>query len=111
MERKEKDNVIFVSGDKWDSVTKRRIGKHVSEYVLAVLTQVNMGFDNIFIKARGRAISKAVDVSQVIINQHLKSWEIKNIEVGTEIKEVPDRETKDIAQIKVSHISIEISKK
>ncbi|MCI4460887.1 MAG: DNA-binding protein Alba [Nitrososphaeria archaeon] len=53
-------------------------------YVLAVLTLFQNGQDKVVLKARGMAISKAVDVSQILKNRFLKDVEVAEIRIGTE---------------------------
>ena len=66
------DNIIYVGN------------KPVMNYVLAVVTQFNNGADEVLIKARGRAISRAVDVEQISINRFLSDVTTKKIETSTE---------------------------
>jgi len=66
------DNVIYVGN------------KPVMSYVLAVVTQFNNGFDEVLIKARGRAISRAVDTTEVVRNKFMPGVEVKEIKIGTE---------------------------
>ena len=40
--------------------------KPVMNYVLAVVTQMNGGVPSVMLKARGRAISRAVDVAEIV---------------------------------------------
>ena len=42
--------------------------KPVMNYVLAVVTQMNAGVSEVFLKARGRAISRAVDTAEIVTN-------------------------------------------
>lgn len=67
------DNVIYVGN------------KAVMSYVLAVVTQFNNGFDEVVIKARGRAISRAVDSAEVTRNKFLTDVEVKDIKIDTEV--------------------------
>ncbi|MGC8969720.1 MAG: DNA-binding protein Alba [Conexivisphaera sp.] len=53
-------------------------------YVLAVLTLFQNGQDKVVLKARGMAISKAVDVSQILKNRFLKDVDVAEIRIGTE---------------------------
>ena len=53
-------------------------------YVLAVVTQFNGGSNEVMIKARGRAISRAVDTAEIVRNRFIKEAEIKDIVIGTE---------------------------
>jgi DNA-binding protein len=58
--------------------------KPVMNYVLAVITQFNMGSGDVVLKARGRAISTAVDVAEITRNRFLKGLAVRNISIGTE---------------------------
>jgi len=58
--------------------------KPVMNYVLAVITQFNVGSGNVTLKARGRAISRAVDVAEITKNRFLQGLVVKNISIGTE---------------------------
>ena len=54
--------------------------KPVTAYVMACVTQFNKGAASITLKARGRAISRAVDVAEVLQRRFLKdSVEVTNI--------------------------------
>ena len=46
--------------------------KPVMNYVLAMLTLLNQGVNEIVVKARGRAISKAVDAIEIVRNRFLQ---------------------------------------
>ena len=60
------------------------IGRKASmNYVLAVVTQFNTGVEMVTIKARGRAISKAVDVTEIVRNRFMKGLEVGDIKIGT----------------------------
>ncbi|HIH45132.1 MAG TPA: DNA-binding protein Alba, partial [Candidatus Methanoperedenaceae archaeon] len=58
--------------------------KPVMNYVLAVVTQFNNGAQQVTIKSRGRAISRAVDVAEVSKNRFLNDVRIKDIKISTE---------------------------
>ncbi|MBN2603457.1 MAG: DNA-binding protein Alba [Candidatus Thermoplasmatota archaeon] len=53
-------------------------------YVLAVVTQFNGGSDEVIIKARGRAISRAVDTAEITRNRFVTNAKVKEIKIGTE---------------------------
>ncbi|MDE1852679.1 MAG: DNA-binding protein Alba [Thaumarchaeota archaeon] len=53
-------------------------------YVLACLTQINNGSDVITVKARGRAISRAVDVAQVLTKRFATDIKVHGIVINTE---------------------------
>ncbi|MDI6643368.1 MAG: DNA-binding protein Alba [Candidatus Hodarchaeaceae archaeon] len=58
--------------------------KPVMNYVLAVITQFNEGAGNVTLKARGKAISRAVDVAEIVRNRFLQGLAVQNISIGTE---------------------------
>ena len=58
--------------------------KPVMNYVLAVITQFNTGTGEVTLKARGKAISRAVDVAEIVRNRFLQSLAVKDIKIGTE---------------------------
>jgi len=54
-------------------------------YVMAVITAFNMGNGTeVTLKARGRAISTAVDVAEITRNRFLKDTKVHAISIGTE---------------------------
>lgn len=66
------ENVIFVGK------------KPTMNYVLAVVTQFNNNVDRITIKARGKAISKAVDIAEITRHKFIQNAKYQNIKVETE---------------------------
>ena len=53
-------------------------------YATAVATEFEKGAEEVLVKARGRAISTAVDPCQITLNKFLKDIEIKDIKIFTE---------------------------
>lgn len=80
--------------------------KPVMNYVLACVTQLNQGAEEIIVKARGRAISRAVDVAEILKNRFMTSVEIKDIKISTE-----QINTAEGGQANVSAIEISLSGK
>ena len=68
-----KENTVFVGN------------KPVMNYVLAVVTQFNNGANEFAIKARGKAISRAVDTAEIALNRFLEGVAKKEILISTEI--------------------------
>jgi len=58
--------------------------KPVMNYVLACITLFHGGAKEVNIKARGRAISRAVDVVEVVRRRFLPDVKIKKVGIGTE---------------------------
>jgi len=81
--------------------------KETMAYVMAVVNQFNNGSDEVFIKARGRAISKAVDVAEITKNRFLKNSEIT--EIVTDTEEIEQEE--DDRTVNVSSMSITLALK
>jgi len=53
-------------------------------YCMAVLTSLKDEGSTVALKARGRAISTAVDVAEVTKHRFMESLTIEKIEIGTE---------------------------
>lgn len=83
-----KDNTVFVGN------------KPVMNYVLAVITQFNNGAEEVSIKARGKAISRAVDTAEIALNRFLEGVDKKEIITATEVIDT------DSGQTNVSSIEI-----
>lgn len=79
--------------------------KPVMNYVLAVVTQMNNGTSEVTLKARGRAISRAVDVAEIIRNRFISDVELGTIDIGTE--EIRNMEG---SNTNVSAIEIQLNK-
>jgi DNA-binding protein len=79
--------------------------KPVMNYVLAVLTQFNGGATEVSVKARGRAISRAVDVAEIVRKRFLPDVDVKDIKISTEKIESEQGEAN------VSAIEITLAKK
>lgn len=58
--------------------------KSVMNYVIAVVTQFNNSSTEVKLKARGRSISHAVDVTQIVKNRFIPTLKIKDIILTTE---------------------------
>jgi DNA-binding protein len=92
MSGKAADNVVLIGK------------KDIMSYVLAVVTQFNNGEDTIIVKARGKAISRAVDVVEIAKRRFVQNVSVKNIIIGTD--EVQGEE----GPIKVSSMEITIAR-
>ncbi|MGB9622868.1 MAG: DNA-binding protein Alba [Candidatus Bathyarchaeia archaeon] len=77
--------------------------KPVMNYVLACLTLLKGGSEEIVIKARGRSISTAVDVVEVIRNKFMPDLKVKNISIGTEeVKSKESEHTLNVSTIEIT---------
>ncbi len=81
--------------------------KPVMSYVTAAIMQFTQpGVPGVIIKSRGRFISRAVDVAEVVRNRFLKDQTTTDIRIGSE-----DFVNKEGKQVRVSTIEIELKKK
>lgn len=86
------DNIVFVGK------------KDTMSYIFAVMTQFNNGASEVIVKARGKAISRAVDVVERVRNQFIKDVKPTDIRISTE--EITGEE----GTVKVSAIEITLAK-
>ena len=75
--------------------------KPVMAYCLAVMTALKDANAEVTLMARGRAISKAVDVAEVVRNQFISDLVIKDISIGTEQLETEDGSPRNISNISI----------
>ena len=72
-------------------------------YVTAMITAYNQqDVDSITIKARGRAISRAVDVAEITRNRFITGLETPAIEIDTEQLPALDGGTRGVSSIAIS---------
>lgn len=86
------DNTVYV-GD-----------KPAMSYALAVVTQLNDGNDLVHVKARGKAISTAVDVAEIVRNRFVEEADVEDIEIGTDEIDTDEGDTINVSSV---HIKIE----
>lgn len=88
------------TSDKTDNIVY--IGKKPTmNYVLAVATQFNSGTDTVTIKARGKSISTAVDVAEIVRNRFVQGLEVDNIRISTEILEGEEGKKSNVSSIEI----------
>ncbi|MFX1236230.1 MAG: DNA-binding protein Alba [Promethearchaeota archaeon] len=69
-------------------------------YVMAAMMVLNKG-EECTVKARGRAISHAVDVCEILKNRFLKGVEYKNITLATEQLEGDKDQPSNVSSIEI----------
>jgi len=90
-ERRENDNNVY-------------IGKRPTmNYVMAAMVILNRDDENntCCIKARGRAISHAVDVAEILKNKFIKKAKYKEIRLSTEQLENADGKISNVSSIEI----------
>jgi len=78
--------------------------KPVMNYVLAVVTQMNGGTSEVMLKARGRAISRAVDVAEIVRNKFILNAELGSINISTEEVSNQDGNPSNVSAIEIQLI-------
>jgi archaea-specific DNA-binding protein len=92
----EKSGIIFIGN------------KMPMDYVLAIITSLSAGnTQEITLKARGQAITTAVDAAEITRNRFVKDLKVLKIVIGTE--EMPPREGENRSRM-VSTIEIVLAK-
>lgn len=87
---KKDENTIFVGN------------KPPMSYVLAVVTQFNTdGSEEVVIKARGRAISRAVDTAEIVRNRFVTDAVVKDINISTESMTNEEGRTSNVSSIEI----------
>ncbi len=71
-ENKDKDSIVYVGK------------KPFMNYVTGVVMQFNSGITEVTVKARGKYISRAVDVAEVVRKRFVQDTDIKEIRIDSE---------------------------
>lgn len=84
------ENVIFIGN------------KPPMSYVLAVVTEFKRdNTSEVVIKARGRAISRAVDTAEIVRNRFVTDADVKEIIIGTESVTNDEGRTHNVSSIEI----------
>lgn len=83
------ENVIFIGR------------KPVMNYVLVINTRMTKGLDEITIKARGKSISKAVDVAEIVTNKFIPDANDDQIKIFTERLIKPNGVISNVSTIEI----------
>ncbi len=80
--------------------------KPIMNYVLACITFFHGGAKEVSIKARGRSISRAIDVAEVVRKRFLPDAKIKSISIGTDQfqREEESNQTTNVSTIEITLI-------
>ena len=92
----EKSGIVFIGS------------KPPMDYVLAVITRLSASdAKEVILKARGQAITTAVDVAEITRSRFLKDLKVSKIAIGTE--EIPPREGEERSRM-VSTMEITLTR-
>jgi len=76
--------------------------KPAMNYVLAVITILSSGSKEVTLKARGRAITTAVDVAEITKRRFMESLSVSKIQLGTEQLEMQEGGTRAVSSIEIT---------
>ena len=82
------ENVVFIGN------------KPPMNYVIAAIAIFQSGRKRVFIKARGRAISKAVDVAEILRKRFMTNLKIEEIKIDTQQLETEGRK-RNVSSIEI----------
>ncbi len=89
-EEKNEGNIVFVGN------------KAPMSYVIAVITEFEQGANNVVLKARGKAISRAVDAAEIVKNKFLPDVKVTNISIGTEEIESEEGGKRNVSSMEIN---------
>jgi DNA-binding protein len=84
------DNEIFVGK------------KTVMYYVMAIVARFDAGTNDVVVRARGNAISHAVDAVEVTRNRYMPNVQVADIEIGTDRMQGKHGNMVNVSWIKLS---------
>lgn len=91
MAKMKDDNIVYIGS------------KPPMAYVMALITAFNRsGADSVVLKARGRAISRAVDVAEIARGRYLNDLKAEKIEIGSEQMPTEDGRTRGVSTIAIT---------
>ena len=98
-----KDNNLGVNAMSKETNTVYIGKKPVMSYVLAVITCFNTAsVKEVTLKARGQAITTAVDVAEITRRRFMESMKVSNIRLGTEDMPVEEGGTRAVSTIEIT---------
>jgi len=77
-------------------------GKPIMNYIVACITLFNAGRPRIKVRARGKNISRAVDVVEMLRRVFVKDLEIEKIEIGTDLLKDEAGNERNISTISIT---------
>jgi DNA-binding protein len=76
--------------------------KPVMNYVVACMTYLNAGEKAVVVKARGRAISRAVDTVELLRRAFVKDVDVKSIDISTEEVTGPEGQSRNVSSMEIT---------
>ncbi len=75
--------------------------KPVMKYITACVAFFNAGSNTVVLRARGRAISRAVDIAELLRRAFVKNLQVKQVRLGTEEVEDPEGRKSYVSTIEI----------
>src|SRR3990172_4717253 len=75
--------------------------KEAMTYIMAAMAHFAGGEEEVIIKARGRNISLAVDVAEMLRSRYLPDVKVKNVQIATEKVQRDDGKTSKVSSIEI----------
>ena len=75
--------------------------KPTMNYVLAVVTHFNDGSRQVIVKARGRSISRAVDVAEIVRGRFIPDAEVQDVRIATEKLDAEEGPATNVSSIEI----------
>lgn len=75
--------------------------KPTMNYVLAAVTHFNTGQAEVVVKARGRSISRAVDVAEIVRNRFVPGSKVRDVRIATEKVTGDDGRVASVSSIEI----------
>ena len=75
--------------------------KPTMNYVLAVVTHFNDSSREVIVKARGRSISRAVDVAEIVRGRFIPDAEVRDVRIATEKLASEDGPATSVSSIEI----------
>ena len=102
-EEKEKPKKKTVTKEAVEAENAVFIGrKPVMNYVVACMTYLNAGEKKVVVKARGRAISRAVDTVELLRRAFVKDVDVKSIDISTEEVTGPEGQSRNVSSMEIT---------
>ena len=103
VEEKEKPKKKKVTKEAVEAENAVFIGrKPVMNYVVACMTYLNAGEKAVVVKARGRAISRAVDTVELLRRAFVKDVDVKSIDISTEEVTGPEGQSRNVSSMEIT---------
>ncbi len=78
------------------------VGKRpLMDYVQAVAARLNAGAGDVTIKARGKSISRAVDIAEIVRNRYVTDAKVREIRIATERLEGEGGRVANVSSIEI----------